>query len=194
MKLTQKKVGLGIVALAAALLGSVAIADNMDRMGMDMGMGGPMMLPPALTFEAVDGNKDGKISQDEVTAWRATQSAGVDANADGKLSVDELAAMQLKDMTTAARDMAQKMVDRLDTDGDKLLSAAELLAPPMPADLFDRVDTNQDGFIDKAEADAARKMMTERGRGDHGGKHQRPPLPGMPGDPMAPASNGGDGN
>ena len=175
MTLTQKKVGLGIAALAVALMGSAAIADNMGKAGKgpDMGMGGPMMMGPALNFDAVDANKDGKISPDELTAWRAAQAKSVDTNGDGKLSVDELAAMHLKEMTAAATDQAQKLVDRLDTDGDKMLSAAELVEPPMPADLFAKVDTNKDGFIDQAEADAAQKLMMERGHGGHGGNHQR---------------------
>ncbi len=171
MKLTQKKVGLGIAALAVALMGSAAIADNMGK-SPDVGMGGMMMMGPALNFDAVDADKDGKISPDEITAWRTAQAKAVDTNADGKLSVDELAAMRLKEMTTAATDQAQKMVDRLDTDGDKMLSAAELVAPPMPVNLFDKVDTNKDGFIDKAEADAAQKMMMERGHGSRGNRHQ----------------------
>ena len=62
MKLTQKQVGLGIVALAVALLGSVAIADNMDH--MDMGMGGSMMMPPALDFKAADAHRDGAAARE----------------------------------------------------------------------------------------------------------------------------------
>ncbi len=185
MKLTQKKVGLGIAALAVALMGTAAIADNMGK-GPDMGLGGPMMMAPALNFEAVDANKDGKISPEEIAAWRAAQAKSVDTNGDGKLSVEELAAMHLKAMTAAATDRAQKLVDRLDSDGDKMLSAAELVEPPMPADLFAMVDTNKDGFIDQVEADAAQKMMADRGHGDRGGNHQR-------GQSDGPDDNNGDG-
>jgi Ca2+-binding EF-hand superfamily protein len=204
MKLTNKTVGLGIAAVAVALLGTAAIADNMGHRGMGMGgpmmgMGGPMMGAPVLDFDAIDANKDGKITPEEIAAWRAAQAKAVDTNGDGKLSVDEIAAMRLKQMTDAAQKMAQTMVDRLDTDGDKMLSAAELVEPPMPPDLFARIDTNKDGVIDKAEADAAQKMMAagpkgDRGdKGDRGGKHQHPPKP-KPGDEPAPDAEGDSGN
>ncbi len=168
MKLTQKKAGLALVAVAVAVLGSAAIADNAGHGGGGRDM---MMGPPMLNFDTVDANKDGKITPDELTAARAAQVKSVDSNGDGKLSVDELAAMRLKAMTEAAEAMAQKMVDRLDTDGDKMLSAAELISAPLPPDLFAMVDTNKDGAIDKAEADAAQKMMMDHGPRDGHGKH-----------------------
>ena len=170
MKLTHKTTGLGIAAMAVLLLGTAAIADNMDQMGKDGGMGdhGMMMGGPVLDLSAIDADKDGKISKDELTAFRAAKVAAVDANADGKLSADELAAMHLKAMTDAAKTMADRMIERLDTDGDKLLSAAELADRPLPADLFDRIDSNGDGFIDQSEIDAAKAKMMERGGRDGG--------------------------
>ena len=115
MKLTQKKAGLGIIAVAVALLGTAALADK--HSGPD-GMAGPGMTGPAFAFAAIDANKDGKVTPDELTAWRKAQAAGIDTNADGKLSVDELAAMDLKTMTDQAKAHATEMVARLDTDGD----------------------------------------------------------------------------
>ncbi|MEO8242847.1 MAG: calcium-binding protein [bacterium] len=177
MKLTHKSAGLGIAALAVLMLGSAAVADKMGNMPMNGGMGGPemgmgMMPGPQLSIAAIDTDKDGKISKDEMTAYRASQTAGVDANGDGKLSVDEIAAMHLKAMTAAATAMAQRMVDRMDTDGDHMLSAAELLARPMPGNMFDRLDTNKDGFVDQAELDAGMQaMMNHRGPGRDGGRY-----------------------
>ena len=165
MKLTHKTAGLGSAALAVLALGTVAIADNMGQMRMGDGMGGHgmMMDGPVPDLTAIDADKDGKVSKDELTAYRAARVAGVDANADGKLSADELAAMHLKAMNDAARTMADRMIERLDTDGDKALSAAELAARPLPAELFDRIDSNGDGFIDPSEIDAAKAHMRERG-------------------------------
>jgi Ca2+-binding EF-hand superfamily protein len=183
MKLTHKTAGLGIAAVAVLMLGTAAIADNM---GMDNG--GMMMDAPVLDFAAIDTDKDGKISKDEMTAFRAARVASVDANADGKLSVDEIAAMHLKAMEAAAKTMAQRMVDRMDTDGDKLLSAAEMIDRPMPTDMFDKVDTNKDGFIDQAEVDAAKANMMQRG--GHRGGHDHHAKVGMGG----PDDIGTDGN
>lgn len=170
MKITNTTTGLGIIAVAVLLFGTAVIADNRADMGMD----GPgmMMGGPEFDFAALDTDKDGKISKDEMTAFRAARVAAADANADGKLSVEEIATMQIKAMEKAAATMATRMVERLDTDGDKMLSAAEMMDRPMPEKLFDRVDTNQDGFIDQAEADAAQAAMMDHGRGSRNGhKH-----------------------
>ena len=172
MKLTYKTAGLGIVALAVLMLGTAAIADNMGQMRMgDHGMmGGMMMEGPAIDLTAIDADKDGKVSKDELAAFRAARVAAVDGNADGKLSADELAAMHLKMMTDAAKTMADRMIERLDSDGDKLLSVAEMAERPLPIDLFDRIDSNDDGFIDQSEIDAAKTRMMQRGgrMGGHG--------------------------
>lgn len=162
MKVSHKKIGLGIVALAVALLGSAAIADNG---GMNMpGMGGHMgRMGPAFDFAGADANKDGKVTQEEFTAARAATVAAIDTDKDGLLSVDELAAMHLKAMEAAAKEMATRMIQTHDTDGDGKLSAAEMAAMPMPSDAFTLADTNKDGVIDQAEADA----MAQHGMGDH---------------------------
>jgi EF hand len=168
MKLTYKSTGLGIVAVAVLMLGSAAIADQMGSMGHGAMMGGQV-----LDLTAMDTDKDGKVSKDEMTAHRAARTAAVDANADGKLSADELAAMHLTAMETAAKNMAARMIEQLDTDADGLLSVAELAARPGPEMMFDRIDANSDGFIDQAEVDAAKAAMMDRGgkmRGGHHGK------------------------
>ncbi len=175
MILTNKTAGLGLVAVAALMLGTAAIADNMGQMRMGEGMGGHGMGDgPVLDLAAIDANKDGKISKDEMTAYREARVASIDANKDGKLSAEELTAMHLQEMTDAAKTMAARMIERLDTDGDSLLSAAELAGRPMPTGIFDRVDTNGDGFIDQSEIDAAKARMAERGdRMDGHGGHSR---------------------
>ena len=188
MKLTSKTTGFGIMALAGLMLCTAAIADTMGKGDMGKGDMGPGMgrMGGMPSLDAMDANKDGKVSKEELTAYRAAQTAAVDANKDGKLSVDELAAMNLKAMTDAAKSMAQRMVDRMDTDGDGMLSAAELVGQPMPTEMFDRLDSNKDGFIDQAELDAARQAMMSRGQGrdgGHGGRHGAHPMPGAPDQP-----------
>ena len=54
MQVSSKKIGLGIVALAVALMGSAAIADKAQHMGMH-GKGGPMgRMGPSFDFAAAD--------------------------------------------------------------------------------------------------------------------------------------------
>ena len=170
MKINSTTTGLGIVALAVLMFGTAVIADN--RADMGMGEPGMMMGGPEFDFAALDADKDGKVSKDEIAAFRAARVTAADANADGKLSVEEISAMHLRAMEKAAGNMAERMVARLDADGDKMLTAAEMMDRPLPENLFDRVDTNQDGFIDQAEADAAKAHMMDRGHGPkHGKKH-----------------------
>lgn len=165
---------LTLAGVLAAGLSTVAFAGNGD-MGGEMGMGGGMGPMPAFDFATLDADKDGKVTQAEVDAFHAARVAEVDANKDGLLSGDELAAMHLKMMTERANTMAADMVTKLDTDGDKLLSAAEMAARPGPEKMFDMVDTDGDGAITQAEADAAKEKMAERGgrggKGHHGKGH-----------------------
>jgi hypothetical protein len=176
MKLTNKTAGFGLMAVAVLLLGSAAIADSMAQMGppvdgpMDGLMGGPghgMVGMPSLAD--LDANKDGKVSKDEIAAFRKAETVSLDANGDGKLSVEELAARSLKQMTAAATVMAEHMVTARDTDGDGLLSAAEMAGPPVPPAMFERIDTNKDGFLDQAELDTAQRDMMDRGARQGGG-------------------------
>jgi Ca2+-binding EF-hand superfamily protein len=159
-------------ALALGLVGS-ALAQDAEQGGMRGGKGGPDL---AAMFEMLDADNDGKVTQAEIDAHRAARVAEVDANKDGLLSAEELAQMQIKAATARATEMAAKMVQRLDTDGDKLLSAAELMAGPGPESMLDRIDMDGDGAVSLAEIEAAKEKMDEHGgrglgdKGHHGGR------------------------
>ena len=174
MKVSSKKVGLGHVALAMALMGSAAIADrahDMYKGGMH-GMGGPMGgKSPRFDFAAADTDKDGKVTPAEFAAYRTAQVGDIDTDKDGKLSVEELTAMHMKTIAEEAGRMATRMVQDLDADGDGKLSVSELISMPVPPDAFERADTNKDGVIDQAEAEAAMKNMRQ-GREDQHGKRR----------------------
>jgi len=153
------------LTLAALLAGLASAAPAQD--------GPPMGPGPAFNFDAVDADKDGKVTQAELDAFRAAEARAIDANADGKLDLAELSAMHLARLTERADDMAARMVERHDTDGDNALSAAELAARPMPAMMFDQMDSDGDGAVTRAEADALRDRMHDRMDGRHGhGKHR----------------------
>ncbi|MDP4034191.1 MAG: EF-hand domain-containing protein [Pseudorhodobacter sp.] len=115
----NKIVGGTLVALAIALTAGVALADRGDRMGGMGGMGGPMGGAGfEMDFAAIDADKDGKITQAEIDAFRAARTAAIDTDGDGKLSAAE--------MTT--RPMPARMFERLDTDKDGAISEAEITA------------------------------------------------------------------
>ncbi len=123
---------------------------------------------PMFPFETVDADKDGKVTQAELDAYRSAEATAMDANADGKLSVEELTAAQVQRLTARATDHATNMVERLDTDGDNMLSAAELAARPMPAMLFNRVDADGDGAVTEEEIEAMQAKAGDRKKGRHG--------------------------
>jgi Ca2+-binding EF-hand superfamily protein len=145
-----------------------------------------------------DTNKDGKISKAEFAAQAADRFAKLDVNKDGKISRDEMKAMMERmregrggpGMTPpppgggdamGERGGRGGMMARFDTDHDGRISHAEALAQAEAH--FAKLDTNKDGFIDKAEMDAAHDRMKQ-----HMGKmrgHWRHD-PGAPGTPPSP--------
>ncbi len=167
----QTKKILTALTLAAVTAAGVSTAALADRRGGPDGEG----MMPIFNFEAMDADKDGKITTAEVQAHRAAMAKAADANGDGFLDAAELTAMEMERMKVRAENRATMMVKRMDTDGDAKLSAAELAAGPGPQRMFERIDADQDGAISQAELDAAKARMQSRGgmkggHGKHGGR------------------------
>lgn len=165
MKMNFALSAMTLAAMLGAGLSTAAVAGRGDDMGVLQD----------LNFETLDVDKDGNVTRAEMAAAAAARIRAADTNADGKLSAGELAAMQLKAMTDRVARRAAKMIEKLDTDGDKMLSDVELAAGNGRADMFARVDTDNDGAISKVEAEAERERMKDRGHGrvgkHGGGKH-----------------------
>ena len=154
-----KKTAVAVLALLGAVLGSAALADRGMGMGMGGGEGrGAMLLDQ---FDAIDADKDGKVTQEELAAHRAAEFKAADTNADGALSAEELSAHMMAQML--ARHSA-RMIENMDNDGNGSLSAEEMGEGPM-AGKFARIDTDNDGAISKAEAEALAEHMGKRGEG-----------------------------
>ncbi len=123
---------------------------------------GPGQGASGFKFDLLDADKDGKVTKAEMGAARTARVTAADANKDGLMSADELAAMRLAEMTERANAMAAEMITQMDSDGDGLLSVAEMAARPGHAQVFDRIDTDDDGAISRDEADAAADKMADR--------------------------------
>lgn len=167
----SKKTVLVTLALTGALLGTVALAQNK---GMGGGMGGGMgdgmggegrggMLTQM--FDAIDADSDGKVTLAELQAHRKAEFAAADTNGDGALSPEELSAHQMAKMQARMAERTQAMLDNMDNDGNGSLSEDEMGQGPGERH-FARLDTDNDGAISKAEAEAA---MEHRGKRRHGG-------------------------
>ena len=189
--------GLTIIAMALAGLSTAAVGQQGP--GREPGPGRGPMGPHGgfeRIFMQIDTDGDGKITLQDVEAWKAAQPKVEDSNADGKISAEELAAPMIAEATRRAQERAARIVAELDTDGDGLLSAAELaqrpLAGPMSGPsgfgegpdgggfskapdlgrLFQRLDADGDGVVTRDEVEKAAVRM--KGHGPKG-EGRKPP-------------------
>jgi hypothetical protein len=125
-------------------------------------------------FDQIDADKDGKLTEAEIQAWRVAQFAAADADKNGSLSAEELTAMQMARAQARMADRATRMIGKHDANGDGQLSAEELAqaGQGMGAgqSMFARADADGDGVITREEAEAAMGRMQGHGKGGKGGK------------------------
>lgn len=120
------------------------------------------MRGPMFDFARYDADGDGKVTQDEIRAARAAEATALDANADGKISAEELVAQEMATVQAGIEARVKARVAAQDSDGDGLLSAAELADRPMPMMVFERMDADNDGAISAEEMTAAKDRMQDR--------------------------------
>ena len=144
-----------VLALVGAVFTSAALANE------GPGNRGAMMLE---MFDVMDADKDGKVTIVEIEAHRLARFAEADTNSDGSLSAEELAAQHLARMTERSAEHAAKMLQWQDANGDGMLSADEMPGGPSPR-MLARLDSDNDGAISKAEAEAAMEHMGKRKHG-----------------------------
>lgn len=122
-------------AAAAPAAGSMGMGPGMaQRVGPGGGMPGARPGSSLLLdqFDAIDADKNGQLSRDEVKAWVAARH-------------DEM------------RHRIEDHVKAADKNGDGQISLEEARAGlPMVADHFDMLDANKDGQISKAEFERLR--------------------------------------
>jgi Ca2+-binding EF-hand superfamily protein len=118
-------------------------------------------------FAAIDTNRDGSISKDEVAAMQAKALAEAQANEQKqleasfkKLDTNKDNALSLAEFRAAApplraRQTADQMLAELDTNKDGKVTSAEYRNGPLAG--FDKADANHDGTLTAQELAAARK-------------------------------------
>jgi Ca2+-binding EF-hand superfamily protein len=122
-----------------------------------------------------DANGDGALTSDEIGALHAIKAKAADANGDGKITVEEVTTYELARIQPRITDRTNAMVASLDADGDKQLSAAELLARPMAVPGFKQLDRNKDGVLVLDELAPPGPMPGMPGGGPDDGLDGAPP-------------------
>ena len=165
---------LGLGALAIAALGAFALPAAAQT---PRGAGPGFMLD----FDAIDADGDGRITLDEIRAYRQARAAALDADGDGFVTRDELLAFRLAEARTRIERQVDRVFAQLDLDGDGRLGAAELLAGqatgarrgPDLERMFARIDRNGDGAITREEiAEMHTRMQSRQDRGERRGRMQ----------------------
>ncbi|KIC47099.1 calcium-binding protein [Ruegeria sp. ANG-S4] len=142
-----------VMVAAVAVTGTTAFAK------------GPKDRQPA-TFQELDADGDGQITQAEIEAHRAQRFTSADADGDGQLSLEEMQAAA----QSRANERVQKMFERQDANNDGFLSEDELPKPRRGAKMFERIDADGNGSISEQEyADAQEKMGRKNKRNGNRG-------------------------
>jgi len=144
----SNKLKYSVAVLLAITIGSTAIAQTPRGMKM-LGMS---------DFEDLDINNDGKVSKEEIRERREIAVQSMDLNGDEKLSAEEL----MQQHSKRAQFSVNRMIKKLDSNGDGSLSFAELENGQRVGTLrklFDRLDKDDDGYISKDEALRVKKNM-----------------------------------
>lgn len=174
----MKKFAISSLAVVA-VLATAGLAAAHDG-GMRGGHQSNRAFGPDFDFATVDADKDGKITQAELDAYAKARFDAADTDGSGGLSADEMAAHSEAQRAERAEQMRAMMIQRMDANGDGVVSFEEMQArmDAAPRDrMFLRLDTDKDGALSEAELQAARDRMANRmgddddwreGKGGHG--------------------------
>lgn len=128
------------------------------------------------TFEEVDADKDGKITEAEIAAHFKAKFDAADADKDGSLSAEEMAAQMQAKMAERMTNRAKHMIVDRDGNDDGKLSYEEM-QPKNKGMMLQRLDKDGDGAISTEEFAQMQDRMEQRGfgpgKGDHNGRMMR---------------------
>jgi len=135
-----------------------------------LGLAGLSIAAPAFDdggpLRETDVNADGAISKEEFDAKVSGRFSEADVDGTGSLTLDEFTAMNEKREEERRTKRAQHRFDRLDTNGDGVIDAAELTAKTDK--MFERMDADEDGML---SADELKKGHHGRYGDGHKGGH-----------------------
>lgn len=165
---TKVMLTVGAIALGTTTMVGASLADGKGR-GYHAGghhgggWGGPRggrTERVERMFERFDANQDGVITQAEIDEVRSSRLAAFDADGDGSLTLEEYQVLWMD----AMRPRMVRAFQRLDTDGDAIVTVEEFVEPY--GRLVRRLDRNDDGEITQ---DDLRGRPRDRDRGGSDG-------------------------
>lgn len=120
-------------------------------------------------FALLDTDGDGYVTVEEIEASQAERFANTDADSDGFLTSEELLAAIEAAAEANGREInsarlsrrIERMINRMDEDGDGQISATEMAARDA-SKMIERVDSDGDGQISATEAEDMRASRQER--------------------------------
>ncbi len=147
---------------AAALFGTIALTPALAHSeGMKGKHGGEEFKAQMLErFKAADENGDKKLTKAEIYQSRSKRAAEIDTNNDGTINAAEMDAAG-KEMRLKRQ---QRMLGRMDTDGNGMVSADEYARTGTR--MMQHMDRNHDGIVTLEEA----TNPPMKGHGKQGGK------------------------
>jgi Ca2+-binding EF-hand superfamily protein len=160
--------------ICASLLLSAGIARSDDPEKPKPAPGQERKLDPDKLFDRLDKNKDGFIDKDEAPEKFKERFDKLDTNNDGKISKEEfkqaMAARQRRQGNKGGQPQpgagnGDALFERLDKNKDGFLDKDE--ATDRLKERFDKLDTNKDGKISKEEFQQALKFLMRQRKGDN---------------------------
>ena len=109
-------------------------------------------------FKRMDTNGDGHVSKAEFNAFNAKRFKEMDANKDGKVTREEMDARVNQVMRNGLKHLDDRFA-AADTNQDGALDRVEAQAMPVMEVYFDQVDTNKDGKVTREEYLAAMPLL-----------------------------------
>jgi len=119
-----------------------------------------------INFDQADLNDDGQLTKQELEQYAQAQFVTSDTNQDGFLDSAELAAEMSKRMNERLKQNGERMISKLDENGDSKLSFDELnnRMAKRGDKMFDRMDRNDDGTLSADELARMDKRNNHKGR------------------------------